>query len=125
MLRAKFLLLIFVLLFTFAGCNQGSISFKPDPKTEELLTAARAGHADTVRTLLSQPDAKINGRDENGNTALIEAARFGHDQVVQVLLTAGADPKLKNNEGKTAMMLAVQGGHDDVVRVLKTAGVTE
>jgi len=42
-----------------------------------------------------------------------------------VLIAAGANLKVKDNDGKTALMLAVQNNHDDVVRVLKEAGETE
>lgn len=53
---------------------------------------------------------------------LIEAARFGHDEVVTALLIAKADVKTKNDEGKTALMLAAEGGHDETVRVLTQGG---
>ena len=52
----------------------------------------------------------------------MEAARFGHDEVVTALLIAKADMKAKNDEGKTALMLAVEGGHEDTVRMLTQAG---
>jgi ankyrin repeat protein len=64
----------------------------------------------------------VNGVDEHGNTPLIEAARFGHDEVVTALLMARADTKLKNDEGKTALMLAAEGGHDETLRMLTQAG---
>jgi ankyrin repeat protein len=65
----------------------------------------------------------VNAIDEHGNTPLIEAARFGHDKVVTILLLAHADPAMKNDEGKTALMLAAEGRHDETVRVLTQAGV--
>jgi len=65
----------------------------------------------------------VNAIDEHGNTPLIEAARFGHDHVVTVLLLAHADPSIRNDEGKTALMLAAEGRHDETVRVLTQAGV--
>lgn len=92
------------------------------PETDALLQAARAGHADTVKNLLTGGKADINGRDERGNTPLIEAARLGHDDVVQALLVAKADASAKNDDGQTALALAAQGGHDEVVRLLKQAG---
>ena len=35
------------------------------------------------------------------DTSLIEAARFGYDEVVTALLMAKADMRVKNDEGKT------------------------
>jgi ankyrin repeat protein len=67
----------------------------------------------------------VNGIDEHGNTPLIEAARFGHDDVVAALLIAKADVKTKNDEAKTALMLAAEGGHDEVVRLLTQAGAAK
>ena len=91
------------------------------PETDALLRAARAGNADTVKTLLTSPNVDVNAVDAEGNTALIEAARFGHDDVVQALLIAKADVNVKNKQGKTALMLASEGGHDDCVRLLTQA----
>jgi len=85
------------------------------------LRAARLGNADTVKTLLTSPNVDVNGVDADGNTALIEAARFGHDDVVQALLIAKADASVKNKQGKTALMLASEGGHDECVRLLTQA----
>lgn len=109
------------LLFAIQGCSTAKRASRSS-ETDALLRAARAGNADTVRTLLASPNVDVNGVDEHGNTPLIEAARFGHDEVVTALLIAKADPRVKNNEGKTALMLAAEGGHDETVRVLTQAG---
>jgi len=75
-----------------------------------------------VKSLGSSPGADVNATNERGSTPLLEAARFGHDDICRVLIAAGADLKAKDNDGKTALMLAVQNNHDDVVRILKEAG---
>lgn len=93
-------------------------------ETDALLRAAVAGNADSVRTLVTSPNVDVNGVDENGNTPLIEAARMGHDDVVQVLLIAKANPNIKNKAGKTALMLASEGGHEESVALLTQAGTT-
>lgn len=78
-----------------------------------------------VRSLVSAPGADVNATDERGSTPLLEAARYGHDDIARILIAAGADLNVKDNDGKTALMLAVQGNHDEVVRVLKQAGETD
>src|SRR5207244_2564239 len=55
--------------------------------------AAAQGQLAVVK-LLTGKKAKVNARDSNGSTALIEAAVGGHLLVVQELLAAGADPSL-------------------------------
>lgn len=110
-----------LLVCAVQGCNVAKRVTR-SPETDALLRAARAGNADTVRALLASPNVDVNGIDENGNTPLIEAARFGHDEVVSTLLIAKAQANIKNNEGKTALMVASEGGHDQTVRVLTQSG---
>ena len=112
---------VVLLLFAVQGCGVAKRASRSS-ETDALLRAARAGNADTVRTLLTSPNVDVNGLDEHGNTPLIEAARFGHDEVVTALLIAKADINAKNDEGKTALMLAAEGGHDETVRMLTQAG---
>jgi uncharacterized protein len=119
--RVGILVIASLVLFTIQGCGIAKRETR-SPETDALLRAARAGNADTVRTLLASPNVDVNGIDEHGNTPLIEASRFGHDEVVTALLIGKADVKTKNDEGKTALMLAAEGGHDEVVRMLTQAG---
>src|SRR5262249_977352 len=102
------------------GCT-GPRNTERAGETDALIRAARAGSPDGVRAILASPKVDVNGRDEHGNTALIEAARLGHDKVVTELLLAHADPTLKNDQGQTALMLATEGKHDDTARVLMEA----
>ena len=44
-------------------------------------------------------------QDKSGETALHKAAWRGSAECVSVLLAAGADPEIRNNEGKTALDL--------------------
>jgi uncharacterized protein len=112
------LLAISILL---AGCSQKT----GNTQTNELFRATREGNTDMVKALLSSPGADVNATDERGSTPLLEAARYGHEDVCRVLIAAGANLKSKDRDGKTALMLAVQGNHDEVVRVLKQAGESE
>lgn len=112
------------LLFMVVACGVAKKATR-SPETDALLRAARAGNADTVRSLVALPNVDVNGIDEHGNTPLIEAARLGHDEIVTVLLMAKADVNTKNDEGKTALMLAAEGGHDETVRVLAQAGAAK
>ena len=117
------LFLVGVLALCVFGCSSAKQP-ATTPETEALLRAARSGNADTVKTLLASSNADVNGVDADGNTALIEAARFGHDDVVAALLIARADVNAKNNAGKTALQLASEGGHEETVRLLTQAGTS-
>lgn len=123
MLRRGLFIITLALVVGLAGCAQVRRAER-SPETDALLQAARAGHADTVKSLLAGGRADVNGKDEHGNTPLIEAARAGHDDVVQALLIATADVRAKNDEGQTALSLAARGGHDEIIRLLRQAGAS-
>jgi ankyrin repeat protein len=110
------------LCLMFGSCAQQRAR---SAQTDALFRATREGNTDMVKSLVSTPGADVNATDERGSTPLLEAARYGHDDICRVLIAAGADLKAKDRDGKTALMLAVQGNHDEVVRVLKQAGETE
>lgn len=116
------LCLLFATCALFTNCARQTTR---NSQTDALFRATREGNTDMVRSLVSSPGAEVNATDERGSTPLLEAARYGHEDITRVLIAAGADVKARDKDGKTALMLAVQGNHDEVVRVLKQAGETE
>ena len=118
----KRLSILLALCLIFAGCARERAR---NSQNDALFRATVEGNTDMVRSLLSTPGADVNATDERGSTPLLEAARFGHEDICRLLIGAGANLKAKDRDGKTALMLAVQNNHDDVVRVLKQAGETE
>jgi ankyrin repeat protein len=106
-----------------AGCSRQSAT--NNTQVAALFRATREGNTDMVRSLLSAPGVDVNATDERGSTPLLEAARFGHDNICRMLIAAGANLRAKDRDGKTALQLAIQGNHDEVVRVLKQAGANE
>ena len=114
--------ILLALCLVFVSCARERAR---NTQTDALFRATVEGNTDMVKSLLSSPGAEVNATDERGNTPLLEAARYGHEDICRVLIAAGADVKAKDKDGKTALMLAVQNNHDDVVRVLKQAGATD
>ena len=118
---------VFVTFLTFclflAGCHRQSAA--NNAQVAALFRATREGNTDMVRSLLAAPGVDVNATDETGSTPLLEAARYGHDDICHLLIAAGANLKAKDRNGKTALQLAIQGDHDEVVRVLKQAGANE
>jgi ankyrin repeat protein len=120
--RRKRVIVVLALSLVFLSCARERAR---NAQTDALFRATVEGNTDMVKSLLSSPGADVNATDERGNTPLLEAARYGHDDICRVLIAAGANLKAKDKDGKTALMLAVQNNHDDVVRVLKQAGATD
>ena len=72
-----------------------------------LHKAAFWGHEGAVCYLVHECKLDLDVQDFNGDTALHDAARFGHTAIVEILLDAGADATIKNNEEKDVHDLAV------------------
>ncbi len=73
---------------------------------------------DAVKFLAeSSPD--INAADVNGKTPLINAARYGHEEIIKFLIYKGADLKAVDNEGNSAAALAELNGYPDAAGFIK------
>ena len=62
---------------------------------QPLHVASRNGHTEIVRRLI-EAGAKVNIKDDDGDTPLLLAARSGSAEVVQLLIEAGADVTVRN-----------------------------
>ncbi len=75
------------------------------PGWTALHYAATNGHLKTIQLLLDEY-AYIDAASPNGTTPLMMAAHYGSDAAVRLLLDAGAEPTLKNDQGLSAMDFA-------------------
>jgi len=86
----------------------------------ELVEKLLAKGADpNARTAKVTPEARGNGpfRGPPGElTALHLAAKANHEDVMRLLVAAGADPKLKGQDGTTLLMSAAGSGHVAIVK---------
>jgi ankyrin repeat protein len=79
-----------------------------------LIPAAHHGHPSTVRILL-ETDIDVDHINDLGWTALIEAVILGdggpvHQEIVGLLVDAGADPKIADRDGVTPLEHARKRG---------------
>uniref|UniRef100_A0A0D6QYF7 RING-type E3 ubiquitin transferase n=1 Tax=Araucaria cunninghamii TaxID=56994 RepID=A0A0D6QYF7_ARACU len=83
-----------------------------------LHFAASKGHAEIV-TLLLEHGADVNSRNYCGQTALMQACRYGHWEVVQTLLLfKGNVTRADYLSGRTALHFAAVNGHTRCVRLV-------
>ncbi|KAF9885160.1 hypothetical protein FE257_000686 [Aspergillus nanangensis] len=102
--------------------RSGLVSSRP------LLIAARFGHCEIVRNLLAVGDAGLQSRDNEGNTALVRAIAAGHEEMVKILLDAGAlpDPHTSHrsyqSHARSALFAAIELGNMFIVEQLLACG---
>lgn len=106
-----------LLLQAGADPNSRDNDLHSSPRAFGICVPASWGFTWLVRQKLAADPSLANYMDGR-TSALHEAARAGHAEVVQILLAAGADPALRNGNGQTPLELAMAGGHAKVVELL-------
>ena len=80
-----------------------------------LCAASIVGSVNTVRLLLKSSAVAQTGRDR---FPLLEAAKYGHEDVVRELLAWGASPFQATRHGRTALHAAVAGDFTNIAQAL-------
>ena len=90
------------------------------PGWTPLHYAATHGHLELMNLLLEH-HAYIDASSPNGSTPLMLAAMYGTPAAVKLLLEAGADPLLRNEQNLTAIDFARQASRPDIVEIIAAA----
>ena len=88
-----------------------------------VIPASERGHVDYVRRVVTT-GIDVNHVNRLGWTALLEAVILGdggeaHQEIVRILLAAGADPSIADKDGVTALEHARARGQDEIVALLE------
>lgn len=81
------------------------------------LTEAKFGHFTLTPSSIVSPRA-----DGRGHTSISEAAAQGHEDVIRLLLTEGANPNALNDSNRSAIWRACYNGHVGALTLLLEAG---
>lgn len=88
---------------------------------DELLKAVTEGNTKVVQGFLSR-GLDPNTTDAAGNTLLMNSARFGHMELVSLLIERKASVTRRSPHGDTALMHASLGGHLAIAKLLVAKG---
>ncbi|MFC1833640.1 sigma 54-interacting transcriptional regulator [Thermodesulfobacteriota bacterium] len=118
-----------------------------DSGDSPLILAARIGRTQVVELLLGREDwlrstidlrddvidqdqtslrhrvvSQVRVRNRYGDTALIEATRQKHSEIVRLLIEEGAEIDISNTVGRTALMVAAAEGNAELTSFLLERG---
>lgn len=88
------------------------------PGWAPLHYAASGGNEAVIRFLLDQ-NAFVDAESPNRTTPLMMAARYGSEEVVLMLLEAGADARLRNDQQMTAADFARGVDREHLARLIE------
>ncbi|MGW7413155.1 ankyrin repeat domain-containing protein [Streptomyces sp. NPDC054863] len=91
-----------------------------------VIPASERGHVEYVRAVLAETAMDVDHVNRLGWTALLEAVILGdggrpHEEIVEILLAAGATPDLPDGDGTTAREHALRRGFDGIAALLREA----
>ncbi len=99
-------------------------------RNQALFVAAEQGNTRLARRLLQRGRwlrgarlrARLRARNQDGWTALHQAAAYGHDDIVRLLLDSGAEVDAPNYRGVRPLEYAACYGHAGTARLLARRG---
>ncbi|XP_071099298.1 ankyrin homolog [Haliotis cracherodii] len=91
----------------------------------ELSDACHTGDLSAVRRILSEGRADINCWKNLGSTPVMRAAAAGHRDVVELLVSKGADLSVMNRAGCNILHVACWRGQVEVVKYVLSQGMVK
>ncbi|XP_048246291.1 death-associated protein kinase 1-like [Haliotis rufescens] len=97
-----------------------------DPEADrDLLEASREGNMAAVKRILAAGRADVNSRGVVGLTPVMSTAHGGHRDVVELLVSEGADVSLVDEDGTNILHYACWGGDVETVKFVLSLNVVD
>jgi ankyrin repeat protein len=135
-MRDKYFFQIILLSLLIAGCSNSGVSDRKGKSHADrehqaakeinplmLLSSVINNDLAGVRALLEQ-EVEVNTLDVDKRSALMYASYEGYVDIMESLISYGADPDLCDVNGRTALMFAASGPLPGAVRLLLEKGAT-
>ncbi|MFV0571483.1 MAG: ankyrin repeat domain-containing protein [Xanthomarina gelatinilytica] len=111
------------------SCKENKISAQDNIKTKvetpkiDIHTAVITDNRKVVKQHI-EAGTDINEKEKmGGSTPLISAALFGKTEIAEMLIDAGANLNIQNNDGSTALITAAFFCRPQIVKILLDKGV--
>lgn len=88
---------------------------------DPFIKAAQEDNIETVERLIAESDVNLRDK-QSGTTALEHAVQNGNRELVQLLLSRGADVNARNGGGETVLMMLDEDATIDLIWDLVNAG---
>lgn len=87
-------------------------------ESNALFESIRQENAEALKAVIAAQVLPLDGLDSKGFTPLMRAAMAGQEELVRILLAAGASKDLTSPNGNTAVKLAQKRGYEMIARLL-------
>jgi ankyrin repeat protein len=99
-------------------------SIKSRDDSTALMWASWRGHVGVVKRLLQHMQGRgLNERGNQGRTAVGMTCQYGRVEALRLLLLAGADHTIGNNNGQTPRQAAEKEERTECVALLEVSGI--
>ncbi|OXA53249.1 myotrophin [Folsomia candida] len=89
----------------------------------DLVWPIKNGDLDQVREIVEKKGINVN-EDVDGRPPLLYAADYGQQEVIEYLISKGANVNSCDKHGISALLAAIWEGHTDCVKLLLTKGAS-
>ena len=86
--------------------------------TQLHMACVESGDKNVVKRLVYASDQEVNIQDNEGNTPLHRACEYGHSDIVETLMFAGANETITNDLGQSPAQVAEWTKHNELLKLL-------